>query len=120
MAVLTRGVSYGSGCSSQPVWLNAAIELLNLAKDTCGIPPAQVAFGSVSILLAMIRVRSFYSAAMDFLLMFIQDSMANEQDYIDLGLNCAEVCKALNRGLDGRQLDELSSPCWGRIEQLTT
>jgi hypothetical protein len=38
--------------------LNAAIDILNLAKDACGIPPAQAAFGAVSILLAVIRVSS--------------------------------------------------------------
>ena len=37
--------------------LDVAINTLNLAKDVCGIPPAQAVFGSVSILLTMIRVR---------------------------------------------------------------
>ena len=37
--------------------LNALIQILNIAKDACAIPPAQVAFGSVSVLLTMIRVR---------------------------------------------------------------
>ena len=39
--------------------LDVFIQVLNIAKDTCGIPPAQVAFGSASILLSMIRAR-FY------------------------------------------------------------
>ena len=38
--------------------LDARIQVLTLAKDTCGIPPAQVAFGSAVVLLTMIRVRS--------------------------------------------------------------
>ena len=37
--------------------LDAAIQVTNLVKDTCGIPPAQIAFASASILLTMIRVR---------------------------------------------------------------
>ena len=37
--------------------LDVFIQVLNIAKDTCGIPPAQVAFGSASVLLAMIRAR---------------------------------------------------------------
>ena len=38
--------------------LNVAISALDLAKDACGsFPPAQAVFGSVSILLTMIRVR---------------------------------------------------------------
>ena len=38
--------------------LDVLIQVLSIAKDTCGIPPAQVAFGSASVLLTMIRVRS--------------------------------------------------------------
>ena len=34
----------------------------------------------------------------------MQDSMVNEEDYVDLGLSCADVCKALDRGLEGKQL----------------
>ena len=37
--------------------LDLFIQALNFAKDTCGIPPAQAAFGSVSAVLTMIRVR---------------------------------------------------------------
>jgi hypothetical protein len=37
--------------------LDVFIQVLNIAKDTCGIPPAQVAFGSAGVLLTMIRVR---------------------------------------------------------------
>ena len=37
--------------------LDVFIQVLNIAKDTCGIPPAQIAFGSASVLLAMIRAR---------------------------------------------------------------
>jgi hypothetical protein len=36
--------------------LDVFIQLLNIAKDTCGIPPAQVAFISAGVLLTMIRV----------------------------------------------------------------
>ena len=38
-------------------WLNVAIEAMNLAKEVSTIPPAKAVFGSVSILLTMIRVR---------------------------------------------------------------
>ena len=41
--------------------LNVAIEVLNIAKDVSGIAPAQAVFGSVSILLTMIRVRFLLS-----------------------------------------------------------
>jgi hypothetical protein len=36
--------------------LDAFIQTLNFARDSCGIPPAQIAFGSASVLLTMIRV----------------------------------------------------------------
>jgi len=36
--------------------LNAAIEDLNLAEKVSSIPPAKAVFGSVTILLALIRV----------------------------------------------------------------
>ena len=52
--------------------------------------------------------------------MFIQDSVANKKDYVDLGVCCGEVCQTLGRGLEGRRLDELSKSVLGAIEQLTT
>ena len=48
-----------------------------------------------------------------------QDSMANKTDYVDLGITCADVCKALHRGMNGRSLDELSRSVREAIEQLT-
>lgn len=45
--------------------------------------------------------------------------MVNEDDYVDLGLACAEVCKALDRGMNGRRVDELSEPVFEAIGQLT-
>jgi len=36
--------------------LNTAIEALNLAKEISGVTPAKAAFGSVGVLLTMIRV----------------------------------------------------------------
>ena len=52
--------------------------------------------------------------------MSIQDSVVNEQDYVKLGLCCADVCQALDQGLNGRRADELSRPVLGAIEKLTT
>jgi hypothetical protein len=37
--------------------LDVFIQALNIAKDACGIPPAQIALSSASTLLTMIRVR---------------------------------------------------------------
>lgn len=50
---------------------------------------------------------------------FLQESMINVQDCVELGLSCANVCKFLDRGLKGRRLDELSQPMLDAIEQLT-
>ena len=46
--------------------------------------------------------------------------MANKEDYVDLGLSCVDVCKALERGMGGKRLDELSGPVRDAIDQLTT
>ena len=45
--------------------------------------------------------------------------MANEQDYVDLGLNCADICRALDRGMNGKELDDLSPSVREAIKQLT-
>ena len=46
--------------------------------------------------------------------------MANQADYVDLGLACASVCLALKRGLDGKNLDDLSDSVREAINQLKT
>jgi len=45
--------------------------------------------------------------------------MANKLDYVELGLACADVCGALDRGMGVRQLDELSRSVSEAIERLT-
>jgi hypothetical protein len=57
---------------------------------------------------------------MSFRLTFIQDSMVNEQEYIELGLSCADICKALGRGMNGKKLGDLSQSVGEAINQLTT
>ena len=49
-----------------------------------------------------------------------QDSMANETGYIELGIACANVCKALERGMNGKELEDLSQSVREAIDQLTT
>ena len=46
--------------------------------------------------------------------------MANKQEYVDLGLSCDKICKALERGRDGRKLDELSKSMRKAITELET
>ena len=82
--------------------LNVSIDALNLAKESSSVTPAETAFSSVSALLAMIK-----------------DSIPNEQDYVDLGLFCADVCNALDRGLKGKKSDELSTSVLEAIGRLT-
>jgi hypothetical protein len=60
-----------------------------------------------------------YSEAIKSLFTIIQESLANERDYVELGLNCADVCRILDRGLNGRRLDDLNEAVIGAIEQLT-
>lgn len=46
--------------------------------------------------------------------------MINEGDYVELGLACNTVCTTIDRGLKGKQLDELSGSMLDAISQLTT
>lgn len=101
--------------------LNLAIDALNILSDVSGIEPAKIAFSSVSALLTMIRV-CFLLSRNDELLAHVypQDSMINEQEYIEIGLSCADICKALDRGMNGKKLDDLSQSAREAINQLTT
>ena len=49
-----------------------------------------------------------------------QDKMANEQDCVDLGILCADVCDVLGRGTDGKRTDELSESVRNAIDRLET
>jgi hypothetical protein len=99
--------------------LNVTIDALDLAEETSSITPAKAVFGSVSILLTMIKVR-FPPPATTFRLTFNQKSMTNEQDYVDLGLNCADICRALDRGTNGKKPGDLGQSVCEAINQLTT
>ena len=100
--------------------LNTAIEAVNIAKDILSMTPATAALSTVSVILAAIRVGFLlfrFSRLPD---ECTQDSMMNEEDYVDLGLACADVCRALDRGMSGRRVDEFSQSVFEAIGQLTT
>ena len=46
--------------------------------------------------------------------------MTNQADYVDLGLACADVCTALDRGLNGKRSNDLNDSVCEAIKQLTT
>jgi len=46
--------------------------------------------------------------------------MINQMDYVELGLDCADVCTALDRGLSGKRLRDLKDSVCEAIKQLTT
>ena len=100
--------------------LNIAIDGLNIAKEATSTTPVNPVFGSVAILLTMIRVSSLVFRDEMLQLTYSQDTMANEQEYVELGLSCADSCKALERGMDGKALNDLSKPVCDAISQLTT
>ena len=100
--------------------LNVTIEALNLAKEVSSATPAKAVFGSVSAILSMIRVCSPPSPIIYPRFTYNQDSMANETDYVDLGLACANVCKALERGMNGKKSEDFSEPVREAMNQLTT
>ena len=100
--------------------LNLAIEAMNLAKEVSSFTPAKAVFGSVSVLLTMTRVRSSSLRSGCSVFTCDQDSMLNKLDYVELALACADVCKALDRGLNGRRADDLNQSVREAIEQLKT
>lgn len=99
--------------------LDIFIQTLNIARDACGVPPAQVALGSASTLLTMIRVCLFLLREDNLLTSVVQDTIVNDQDYVELGQACAEVCQALYERLKGRRSDDLNQPVLRAIETLT-
>ena len=46
--------------------------------------------------------------------------MANKAEYVELGLACAMVCRALDRGMDGKKLVDLSQSVYEAIGRLAT
>jgi hypothetical protein len=52
--------------------------------------------------------------------MFTKDTMANYQDYVDLGQNCGNVCQVLHQRLEGKRPDELNEAAFDAIGDLTT
>ena len=46
--------------------------------------------------------------------------MMNRMDYVELGLACADVCTALDRGLNGKRLNDLNNSVCEAIKKLTT
>jgi len=46
--------------------------------------------------------------------------MVNELDYVELGLSCADICQALERGMNEKKLDDFNQSVRDAINQLTT
>ena len=99
--------------------LNGFIEAFNLAKEISSNTPAKAVFGSVSVLLAMIRVSilAFGWSNTDST-GCAQDTMVNQADYVEIGLACADVCASLKRGLDGNSEETLNRSVREAIKQL--
>ena len=45
--------------------------------------------------------------------------MINQAEYVGLGLACADICKALERGMNGRRVDQSNQSVLRAIEQFT-
>lgn len=46
--------------------------------------------------------------------------MADDQDYVELGLSCTDICRALDRGTNGNKPEDLGQSVCEAINQLTT
>jgi len=100
--------------------LDIAIVDLDRAGELSSITPAKAVPGSVSVLLKMIKVCFLLFCGGVARIHMYQDTMVDKPDYVELGLICAHTCSALNQGVNGRRLDELSGSVWAAIEQLET
>lgn len=100
--------------------LDVAIQDVNFARDTCHVLRVRNAFNLVGTLLTTMEVLLLLFRDDELQFTLIQGFTFNTQDYVDLGIYCADVCKALDRGLDGRRLSDLSPSVLGAIQQLTT
>jgi hypothetical protein len=45
--------------------------------------------------------------------------MADNPDYVELGLSCADACRALDRGIKGGKPNEPTQSVYDAINQLT-
>jgi len=92
---------------------------LDIAEKVSSVTPAKAAFTIVKEILTMVKVH--------FLLFSVDGSWAEAQvGHHDerrrlrgLGLTCASVCAALDRGLSGKRLAELNTSVREAIKQLT-
>ena len=46
--------------------------------------------------------------------------MIKEADCVELGMTCAQVCQALDRGINGRQQEQIGQSALKTIERLKT
>ena len=99
--------------------LNAAIEASNLVKDLSSIAPAKTVFASINALLTLIRVCSCPPPTIFSRLTPNKDSMVDGLDYVELRLFCADICRALDQGTNGKKMDDLSQPVYDAINGLT-
>jgi hypothetical protein len=51
--------------------------------------------------------------------MLVQDTVINQQDYVELGLDCADICRTIDRGTGGKSQDDLGQSMCKEINQLT-
>ena len=82
--------------------MNVAIDTLNILKEISSITPAN----AILVRFASSRLRfgyvSSYSVTASFQFTFYKDTEANEQDYVEFGLFCTDICKSPDRGLNGK------------------
>jgi hypothetical protein len=44
----------------------------------------------------------------------------DQPNYVELGLGCAEVCKDLDKKMNGKEVDQLNRSALKAVEELTT
>ena len=90
--------------------LNAAIAALNLARNSSNIGTAKTVFHSAIELLITARVcfSLFHDNWLRAHSRLGLDSNNQKVDFVELGLFCADICKALDWGTSGRSSNKLN------------
>ena len=89
--------------------LNGFIKSFNLAEQISSNPPAKAVYSSVSVLLTTIRVSLLASRWSNTdSSQWVQDTTIDKEDYVELGLVCADVCATLKRRVGRKREDDLS------------
>ena len=97
--------------------LDVVIIAVNLSRVVLGVSlPAEPVFRAVCALLTKLRV-CFLLRMIYLMLTCIQDVVVDQMEDIELELECADNCRAIDRVVKGKALDYLGQPVRDAVNQ---